>query len=53
VTVATLRRVVVVLFACTAAGCAGRAQTLSPVHAIPREGIPDDPVPGERYYILV
>jgi hypothetical protein len=52
-TVATLRRAAVVLFACAAAGCAGRAQTLSPVHALPRGAIPDDPTPGQRYYILV
>jgi hypothetical protein len=52
-TVATLRRVAAVLFACAAAGCAGSAQTLSPVHALPRGAVPDDPVPGERYYILV
>ena len=52
-TAATLRRVAVVLFACIAAGCAGRAQTLSPVHALPPEAIPDDPAPGERYFLLV
>jgi hypothetical protein len=52
-TTATLGRVSAILLACAAAGCAGRAQTLSPVHAIPIEGVSDDPVPGERYYILV
>jgi hypothetical protein len=52
-TVATLCRVAVILFACGAVGCAGRAQTLSPVHTLPRDAIPNDPVPGERYYILV
>src|SRR5262245_34668982 len=52
-TVSTLRRVAIVLVACTAAGCAGRAQTLSPAHELPPESIPNDPVPGERYYILV
>jgi hypothetical protein len=50
---ATLRRVVLVLVACAPAGCAGRAQSLSPVRALPREAIPNDPVPGERYYVLV
>ena len=52
-TVATLRRWALVLLACTAAGCAGRGQTLSPVHDMPRGAIPDDPSPGERYFILV
>ena len=52
-TVATLRRAVLVLLACTAAGCAGRSQSLSPVQDLPPEAIPNDPVPGERYYILV
>ena len=28
-------------------------QSLSPVHPLPPEAIPNDPVPGERYYILV
>jgi hypothetical protein len=52
-TIVDLRRLAAVLFAVTAAGCAGRAHTLSPVHAIPVGGIPDDPVPGERYYLIV
>jgi len=52
-TVAMQRRVAAVLLACTAAGCVGRAQTLSPAHELPPESIPNDPVPGERYYILV
>ena len=52
-TVATLRRLAVILFACSVAGCAGRAQTLSPVHRLPPEAIPDDAGPGERYYMLV
>lgn len=52
-TVATLHRVALVLVVCTAAGCAGRAQTLSPVHELPPEAIPDDSAPGERYYLLV
>jgi hypothetical protein len=52
-TVATLRRVAAVLFACTAVGCAGRAESLSPVRALPVGAIPDDPAPGERYYVLV
>jgi hypothetical protein len=52
-TVATLRQVALVLVACTAAGCAGRAQSLSPVQDLPPEAIPNDPVPGERYYMLV
>src|SRR6266542_122761 len=51
--VAVLCRIVCVLLACTAAGCAGRAQSLSPVRELPREAIPNDPVPGERYYLLV
>jgi hypothetical protein len=52
-TTATLGRLTAILFACAAAGCAGRAQTLSPVHAIPISGVSDVPVPGEHYYILV
>ena len=52
-TVATLRRVVAVLFTCAAAGCAGQAQSLSPVRALQVGSIPDDPAPGERYYMLV
>lgn len=50
---ATLRRAVLMVLTCTAAGCAGRAQSLSPVHALPREAIPNDAAPGERFYILV
>jgi len=50
---ATLRRVALALLACAAAGCAGRAQSLSPVRALPREVIPNDTVPGERYYVLL
>jgi hypothetical protein len=50
---ATLLRAGLVLIVCAAAGCAGRGQSLSPVRQIPREGIPNDPVPGERYYLLV
>jgi hypothetical protein len=50
---ATLRWMAVVLFVCTAAGCAGRAQSLSPVRQLPREAIPNDSVPGERYYLLI
>lgn len=52
-TVSTVRGVTVVLLACAAAGCAGRAQSLSPVNDLPPEAIPNDPVPGERYYFLV
>lgn len=52
-TVAMLRRAALVLFTCTAAGCAGRAESLSPVRALPREAIPNDSVPGERCYLLV
>src|SRR5262249_48471429 len=33
--------------------CAGQARSLSPVQDLPPEAIPNDPVPGERYYILV
>ncbi len=51
--VAMLRRAAVVVLACAAAGCAGRAESLSPVRSLPREAIPNDPVPGERYYLLV
>jgi hypothetical protein len=51
--VAMLRRLVLVLLVGTAAGCAGRARSLSPVRELPREAIPNDPVPGERYYVLV
>jgi hypothetical protein len=52
-TVETLRRAALVLLACIAAGCAGRAQSLSPVRELPSEAIPNDPVPGERYYVLI
>ncbi len=52
-TVAGLCRVGLVLFACAGAGCAGRAQSLSPVRDLPPGAIPNDPVPGERYYMLV
>jgi hypothetical protein len=51
--VATLRRLALALLACTAAGCADRGQTLSPIHDLPRGAISDDPVPGERYFILI
>jgi hypothetical protein len=51
--VATLRQVAAAVLVCSAVGCASRAQTLSPVHALPREAISNDPVPGERYYLLV
>lgn len=52
-TAAATGRVAAVLLACAAAGCAGRARTLSPVHSLPPEAVPDDPTPGERYYMLV
>jgi hypothetical protein len=53
-TTAMLRHLVAVLSIVTATGCAmERGQTRSPVHQIPREAIPDDSVPGERYYIIV
>jgi len=52
-TVATLRRVALVLFACTAAGCAGGGQSLSPAQDLSPEAIPNDAVPGERFYLLV
>jgi hypothetical protein len=51
--VATLRRLILVLLACAASGCAGRAQSLSPLRQIPGNAIPNDAAPGERFYILV
>jgi hypothetical protein len=48
-----LRRLATVLFACTTAGCACRAQSLSPLRDLPRSAIPNDPVPGERYFVLI
>ena len=50
---ATLRRAVLVLLACAAAGVRRPRPVPSPVRALPREAIPNDPVPGERYYVLV
>lgn len=52
-TFATLRQVALMLIAYTLAGCAGRAQTLSPVQNLPPEAISNDSAPGERFYILV
>jgi hypothetical protein len=51
--VAVLRRVVLVLLAFGPAGCAGRAQSLSPLRDLPGAAIPNDAAPGERFYILV
>ena len=48
-----IRGAVTALLAGVAAGCAGNAQTLSPLRTMPHGTISDDPVPGERYYVLV
>ncbi len=51
--VAMLRPVAFVLLACAAAGCAGRAESLSPLQQIPGNAVSNDAAPGERFYILV
>jgi hypothetical protein len=48
-----IRGVITALLFGVAAGCASRAQTLSLAHALPEGAIPNGPVPGERYYLLV
>ena len=52
-TFAALGRLGFVLFACAVAGCAGRAQSLSPVHKLSPAEISNDAAPGERFYIIV
>lgn len=49
----TLRWVALVYLACGAIGCASRAQTLSPAHALAPEVISNDAAPGERFFILI
>ena len=36
-----------------AVGCAGCAQSLSPVQNLPPEAISNESAPGERFYILI